>query len=258
MFSARFSPFGMAAAQSNGSPHLVISTIFREGTTATDRVEKSCAQAYRKTNTSLSPLPSPFLRGKGDRLRWMRVDLTLLLSLTIKRTVSPHQALRARSLRGKPCTEPCSERLYRSRQDPSADARDDKDDFYFQRSFSSPITGFPKSIEELFGKRSGRRCGQGGKHSAPSAMAPCQRRAQDDRGTKTPPHGRRIHKQKRPLTGGAFTSKNASPMGGVFFTFFGKFSAADDGAHPGDGVGAVFAAQLQIDGADIIAGGAVG
>ena len=89
MFSARFSPFGMAAAQSNGAPHLVISTIFREGTTATDRVEKSCAQAYRKTKTSLSPLPSPFLRGKGDRLRWMRVDLTLLLSLPITRTVSP-------------------------------------------------------------------------------------------------------------------------------------------------------------------------
>ena len=212
MFSARFSPFGMAAAQSNGSPHLVISTIFREGTTATDRVEKSCAQAYRKTNTSLSPLPSPFLRGKGDRLRWMRVDLTLLLSLTIKRTVSPHQALRARSLRGKPCTEPCSERLYRSRQDPSADARDDKDSFCFQRSFSSPITGFPKSIEELFGKRSGRRCGQGGKHSAPSAMAPCQRRAQDDRGTKTPPHGRR-----------ASTSKTPPLWEARFLPFSGKF-----------------------------------
>ena len=30
----------------------------------------------------------------------------------------------------------------------------------------------PKSIEELFGKRSDRRCGQGGKRSAPSAMAP--------------------------------------------------------------------------------------
>ena len=197
MFSARFSPFGMAAAQSNGSPHLVISTIFREGTTATDRVEKSCAQAYRKTNTSLSPLPSPFLRGKGDRLRWMRVDLTLLLSLTIKRTVSPHQALRARSLRGKPCTEPCSEQLSVLYKIPplASLGRDDKDDFYFQRSFGAPITGFPKSIEELFGKRSGRRCGQGGKHSAPSAMAPCQRRAQDDRGTK------------RPLTGGASTSK---------------------------------------------------
>ena len=212
MFSARFSPFGMAAAQSNGSPHLVISTIFREGTTATDRVEKSCAQAYRKTNTSLSPLPSPFLRGKGDRLRWMRVDLTLLLSLTIKRTVSPYQALRARSLRGKPCTEPCSERLYRSRQDPSADARDDKDDFYFQRSFSSPITGFPKSIEELFGKRSGRRCGQGGKHSAPSAMAPCQRRAQDDRGTK------------RPLTGGAHPQAKTPPLWEArFLPFSEKF-----------------------------------
>ena len=211
MFSARFSPFGMAAAQSNGSPHLVISTIFREGTTATDRVEKSCAQAYRKTNTFLSPLPSPFLRGKGDRLRWMRVDLTLLLSLTIKRTVSPHQALRARSLRGKPCiVDPCSERLYRSRQDPSADARDDKDDFYFQRSFSSPITGFPKSIEELFWKRSGRRCGQGGKHSAPSAMAPCQR-AQDDRATKNAP-SREARNDKQ----------NASPTGGAFLAFAEK------------------------------------
>ena len=108
MFSARFSLFGMAAAQSNGSPHLVISTIFREGTTATDRVEKSCAQAYRKTNTSLSPLPSPFLRGKGDRLRWMRVDLTLLLSLPITRTVSPSSrrrqgAMADGSLRLPPC-----------------------------------------------------------------------------------------------------------------------------------------------------------
>ena len=35
---------------------------------------------------------------------------------------------------------------------------------------------------EIFGKRSGRRSGQGGKQSAPPAMAPCQRRAQGDRG----------------------------------------------------------------------------
>ena len=34
------------------------------------------------------------------------------------------------------------------------------------------FTGLPKSIEELFGKRSGRRNGQNGKRSAPSAMAP--------------------------------------------------------------------------------------
>ena len=34
------------------------------------------------------------------------------------------------------------------------------------------FTGLPKSIEELFGKRSGRRSGQGGKRSEPSAMAP--------------------------------------------------------------------------------------
>ena len=34
---------------------------------------------------------------------------------------------------------------------------------------------------EIFGKRSGRRSGQGGKRSAPSAMAPCQRRAQGDK-----------------------------------------------------------------------------
>ena len=60
----------------------------------------------------------------------------------------------------------------RSIQDPSTDARDDKDDFCLQRSFDAPFIGLPKSIEELFGKRSGRRCGQGGKRSAPSAMAP--------------------------------------------------------------------------------------
>ena len=37
---------------------------------------------------------------------------------------------------------------------------------------SVAFTGLPKSIEELFGKRSGRRNGQNGKRSAPSAMAP--------------------------------------------------------------------------------------
>ena len=34
---------------------------------------------------------------------------------------------RARSLRGKPCIEPCSERLLLSIQDPSTDARDDRE-----------------------------------------------------------------------------------------------------------------------------------
>ena len=103
--------------------------------------------AYQKTH-AFPIMPSPFLRGKGDRLRWMRVDLTLLLSLPITRTVSPHLVAgkapwqtarcacrlarcacrsssqkvlryflgalfaRARSLRGKPCiVDPCSEQL---------------------------------------------------------------------------------------------------------------------------------------------------
>ena len=67
-------------------------------------------------------LPSPILRGKGDRLRWMRVVPSSLLAAPPKiRSVSPHQALCASfpPLGGKPCVEPCSERLFRSRQDPS-------------------------------------------------------------------------------------------------------------------------------------------
>ena len=67
-------------------------------------------------------LPSPILRGKGDRLRWMRVVPSSLLAAPPKiRSVSPHQALCASSppWGGKPCVEPCSERLFRSRQDPS-------------------------------------------------------------------------------------------------------------------------------------------
>ena len=67
-------------------------------------------------------LPSPILRGKGDRLRWMRVVPSSLLAAPPKiRSVSPHQALCASfpPWGGKPCVEPCSERLFRSRQDPS-------------------------------------------------------------------------------------------------------------------------------------------
>ena len=33
--------------------------------------------------------------------------------------------------------DPCSEQLLRSIQDPSTDTRDDKDEFYFQRSFGA-------------------------------------------------------------------------------------------------------------------------
>ena len=103
------------------------------------------------------------------------VPSSLFAAPPITRTVSPHQALRASfPLRGKPCIEPCSEQLLRSVQDPSTDARDDKESIIFQRSFGARglKIGLPKSIEELFGKRSGRRNGQGGKRSEPSAMAP--------------------------------------------------------------------------------------
>ncbi len=67
---------------------------------------------YGKQTSSFF-MPSPFLRGKGDRLRWMRVVPTLLfLHLLKTKTVSPHQALRASfPLRGKPCVEACSERV---------------------------------------------------------------------------------------------------------------------------------------------------
>ena len=39
-----------------------------------------------------------------------------------------------------------------------------------------------RSGARFLGKRSGRRCGQGGKHSAPPAMAPCR----DEAARKTP------------------------------------------------------------------------
>ena len=91
-------------------PKISLRCDFREPCFLSRAVEWVLRGAYRKTNAPTF-MPSPFLRGKGDRLRWMRVDLTLLLSLPITRIVSPHQALRARSLRGKPCIEPCSEQL---------------------------------------------------------------------------------------------------------------------------------------------------
>ena len=43
---------------------------------------------------------------------------------------------------------PCSERLLYSRQDPSTDARDDRDGFYFQRSFDLRFIGLPKIAAE--------------------------------------------------------------------------------------------------------------
>ena len=97
-------------------------------------------------------MPSPFLRGKGDRLRWMRVVPSSLFAAPPKiRTVSPHQALRASfPLGGKPCIEPCSSRLLRPIQDPSTDARDDKESIIFQRSFGARglKTGLPKIAAE--------------------------------------------------------------------------------------------------------------
>ena len=92
-------------------PKISLRCDFREPCFLSRAVEWVLRGAYRKTNAPTF-MPSPFLRGKGDRLRWMRVDLTLLLSLPITRIVSPHQALRASfPLRGKPCIEPCSEQL---------------------------------------------------------------------------------------------------------------------------------------------------
>ena len=52
------------------------------------RVELSCAFAYRKTNAFPS-LPSPFLRGKGDRLRWMRDVIPLFPSPLFRHFVTP-------------------------------------------------------------------------------------------------------------------------------------------------------------------------
>ena len=43
---------------------------------------------------------------------------------------------------------PCSERLLRPRQDPSTDARDDKDDFCFQRSFDCALFRAPENRSE--------------------------------------------------------------------------------------------------------------
>ena len=102
-------------------------------------------------------MPSPFLRGKGDRIyrapkkyrrtfweeerqtqrarrqtqcavclgalpatRMRVVPSSLLTAPPITRTVSPHQALRASfPLGGKPCIETCSEQLLLPIQDPS-------------------------------------------------------------------------------------------------------------------------------------------
>ena len=145
-----------------------------------DRVEKSCAFAYRVT--SAFPFHAfTLFKGEGGPLAVDEGCPNLAISTPPKsRIISPHQALRASfPLRGKPCIEPCSSLLLRSIQDPSTDARDDKESIIFQRSFGARglKIGLPKSIEELFGKRSGRRNGQNGKRSAPSAMAPCLRRA---------------------------------------------------------------------------------
>ena len=106
---------------------------------------QNCAACWRRF------LPSAARRVKAPwqtaryacRLPWRLASdedegYTLLVaSVSIKtRMVSPHQALRASfPLGGKPCVVPCSERLLRSIQDPSTNARDDKDDFCFQRSF---------------------------------------------------------------------------------------------------------------------------
>ena len=93
--------------------------------------ERQAQRARRQTQRAVCHGALPATR--------MRVDLTLLLSLTITRTVSPHQALRARSLRGKPCTEPCSEQLSVLYKIPplASLGRYDKDDFCFQRSFDA-------------------------------------------------------------------------------------------------------------------------
>ena len=92
-------------------PKISLRCDFREPCFLSRAVEWVLRGAYRKTNAPTF-MPSPFLRGKGDRLRWMRVDLPLLLSLPITRIVSPHQALRASfPLGGKPCIETCSEQL---------------------------------------------------------------------------------------------------------------------------------------------------
>ena len=99
------------SAQSNGSLNKKSSLSFRPRRAESPPSGEILRGAHRLRTFSFF-MPSPFLRGKGDRLRWMRVDLTLLLSLPITRTISPHQALRASfPLRRKPCIEPCSERL---------------------------------------------------------------------------------------------------------------------------------------------------
>ena len=88
------------------------------------------------------------------------VPSSLFAAPPITRTVSPHQALRARSLRGKPCIEPFSSLLLRPVQDPSTDARDDKGDFCFQRSFGSPFTWLPKVSKNFLGRGAAGAAGE--------------------------------------------------------------------------------------------------
>ena len=77
---------------------------------------------------------------------------------------------------------PCSERLLRPRQDPSTDARDDKDDFCFQRSFDCALLGLPKIAakrdfweEERQALRAGRQAQRAVCHGT------LTRRGRDDR-----------------------------------------------------------------------------
>ena len=156
-------------------------------------------------------MPSPFLRGKGDRLRWMRVDLTLLLSLTIKRTVSPHQALRARSLRGKPCiVDPCSEQLTVLYKIPRLTLGMTRMIFIFRDPSARLLQGSQKVSKNFLGRGA---AGAAGKAASIARRLPWRLASDELRMTE---------EQKRPLTGGASTSKTPPLTGGAFFTFFGK------------------------------------
>ena len=112
-------------------------------------------------------MPSPFLRGKVARAALRRVTNEGCSVFIICRSAYHKDDIPSS---GAPRQlPPQGEAMHRAVFFPAFA-------FYTRSLRLVAFTGIPKSIEELFGKRSGRRCGRGGKQSAPSAMAPwCER-----------------------------------------------------------------------------------
>ena len=107
----------------NVLPPFLNSTFYILNFTFTFEIPPLAALGRDDKSSLFSPLSLAFtlFKGEGGPLAVDEGCPDLTISTAPKsRMVSPHQALRARSLRGKPCIEPCSSPLLRSVQDPSA------------------------------------------------------------------------------------------------------------------------------------------